>query len=416
MKIYASVLVLMSTIPNLYAMENIEQKTANQLAYDAIALSDWIDLIKFKEALGKNDFDVNQQYKYQNGTFTLPMMISQYVSSKNNNSIEVFKLLLAKPGLNPHIQNSFGFDLLQSTILAEETTALEMLLKNKQELQLDVNRPAASQTALGRAIANRRYQHVALLLQQDEINPNIAAEGCTCPLRQILGIERSSNEETPTITEFDIMRLLAEAGADFNCKHDNARPFSKAITLYGTNKNKFSADRIIALIVNGAQFDRIFPQNSELEKDIIGALISKQKDTNMEVIKNAYKAACHGVTIRDTIIKNWQKNSLLNVQDAVFKMTPAMWAVVFGNVAMLKQLAKHGADLLVQDRWGYNALHLAVLHGNVHTAQYIMQQKPNTAIAKNMNGKNPVDLAIKLKKSNELLEVLYEETKKVARK
>ncbi len=72
-----------------------------------------------------------------------------------------------------------------------------------------------------------------------------------------------------------------------------------------------------------------------------------------------------------------------------------------------------GVDLLVQDWWGYNALHFAILHDHIDIAQYIMQCEPRTAIAKNKDGLNPIDVAIKLKKSKELLQALYEETKKV---
>ncbi len=91
----------------------------------------------------------------------------------------------------------------------------------------------------------------------------------------------------------------------------------------------------------------------------------------------------------------------------------AMMAAVLGDLERLKQLVSLGVDLLVQDWWGYNALHFAVLHDHIDIAQYIMQCEPRTAIAKNRDRLNPIDLAIKLKKSQELLQALYEETKKV---
>ncbi len=95
------------------------------------------------------------------------------------------------------------------------------------------------------------------------------------------------------------------------------------------------------------------------------------------------------------------------------KEAQAMMAAVLGNLELLKQLVSLGADLLAQDSCGDNALHHAVLHDRVDVAQYIMQCEPCTAIAKNMDGLNPIDLAIQLKKSNKLLQALYEETKKV---
>ncbi len=90
-----------------------------------------------------------------------------------------------------------------------------------------------------------------------------------------------------------------------------------------------------------------------------------------------------------------------------------MAAAVLGDLERLKQLVSSGADLLVQDSSGHNALHFAVIHDRIDIAQYIMQCEPRTAIAKNKDGLNPIDLAIKLKKSKELLQALYEETKKV---
>ncbi len=94
------------------------------------------------------------------------------------------------------------------------------------------------------------------------------------------------------------------------------------------------------------------------------------------------------------------------------KEAQAMMAAVLGDLERLKQLVSSGADLFTQDWCGYNALHFAVLHDRIDIAQYIMQCEPRTAIAKNKDGLNPIDLAIKLKKSKELLQALYEEIRK----
>ncbi len=90
-----------------------------------------------------------------------------------------------------------------------------------------------------------------------------------------------------------------------------------------------------------------------------------------------------------------------------------MAAAVLGDLERLKQLVSSGADLLTQDWCGYNALHFAVLHNGIGIAQYIMQCEPRTAIAKSKDGLNPIDVAIKHKKSKELLQALYEETQKI---
>ncbi len=142
-------------------------------------------------------------------------------------------------------------------------------------------------------------------------------------------------------------------------------------------------------------------------------LEAEKNDKKKKVIEIAFKTALYSNTVNDQTIKELQENSLLNMQDATFNRTPAMMAADFENLELLKRLVSLGADLLVQDSCGDNALHIAVLHNRSDIAQYIMQREPRTAIAKNKDGLNPIDLAIKLKKSKELLQALYEETKKV---
>ncbi len=180
--------------------------------------------------------------------------------------------------------------------------------------------------------------------------------------------------------------------------------FHKALKVQG-KKHEAGQERL-KIEANLAQQQKEAEDEAKQEKRL--KLEAEKNEKNKEFME----AALFGNTVNDKTIKELQKNSL-NEQNAAFKRTPAMTAAILGNLELLKQLVSLDADLLAQNSVGHNALHLAVLHDRADIAQYIMQCEPRTAIAKNKDGLNPIDLAIKLKKSKELLQALYEETKKV---
>ena len=65
----------------------------------------------------------------------------------------------------------------------------------------------------------------------------------------------------------------------------------------------------------------------------------------------------------------------------------------------LKHLVNHGVDIDTVDKYGYTALHIAVIHNQLHTANVLLENGCKTDV-KDSEGRLPVEQALYDRRDN----------------
>ncbi len=226
----------------------------------------------------------------------------------------------------------------------------------------------------------------------------------------------------PDIKELTDMRNLMENGASIECVKNGQTPLQLSLEkcrLKQMARIDFGYERVLALLACGAkiseaEFNEFLPNVLPINYGII---------LNKHGRESRFLGACTEAAVKGTLLEPSNKLGLettfeqilehKNAQDPILHMTGAMWAAARGNLSLLEQLYELGCDFMLQDHCGYNVLHFAVLNKHLEIARFILQKQWKTSIAKNNNGKNPIDLAISLKRSHEFLTVVQDELHKV---
>jgi ankyrin repeat protein len=104
-----------------------------------------------------------------------------------------------------------------------------------------------------------------------------------------------------------------------------------------------------------------------------------------------------------------------HLTDAKYGMNPLHWAAVTGNVAFIKYLIMHGANVNAKTPKGFTPLHLAVFAGQTQAAKCLVLEGNCQINIPNHSGLTPIKLAC-IEKNVELVRFLTHHLKaKVAR-
>ncbi len=189
MKIYAATLAILSIAHGLCAMELAKQKTANELAYEAVEDVKNIDLQKFAKAIDDKNFNVNAITPCG---YPLARLLLNDAEKNQKNALEAFELLLTKQNFNPKLdattESNAGFNLLQAAALGNNILPLQKILENRKNIILDINKFWTRDTALNLALSMDKFACAELLLLQEGINPNIGKNPAGIPFTNENGL------------------------------------------------------------------------------------------------------------------------------------------------------------------------------------------------------------------------------------
>ncbi|MBO7642352.1 MAG: ankyrin repeat domain-containing protein [Alphaproteobacteria bacterium] len=200
-------------------------------------------------------------------------------------------------------------------------------------------------------------------------NPNVVDINLTTPL-----ISASINGN------FRIIKYLIDKGARVNEKDKS----NYTALIYATKNNR--TDIAKYLIERGADVNAL---SGDQDTPIMWA----SKHNNYYVVKLLLK---HGA------------EESINVANK-YGMTTVLWCVHNGNVEMLEDLRKHGADLNQKEKMGFTPLALAAKNNNFKMVKYLVEHGANVNVQNN-DGDTPVQLAGK-NKNREMVKFLIESIK-----
>ena len=333
------------------------------------------------------------------------------------------RCLLEKPEIDVNLADNTGHNPLLYAIYNSDTTALSMLMEYKNQRGLDCNkRGTGHYTPLTLAVAFNRVNHIKLLLRDRSVDPNLCYSNPPYgghPLHFTVSGEYLEQPDGRVygISELIIMRDLVECGAAIESYVHNAAysvllkgcglvdnklndrtPLQLALANCPVLESNLGYERILALLACGAA----------VTHEDIYAFIPRYILTKSGIVLIDFWSDCCNAAVKGTVLESTFKDlpELLNEQDKILHMTPLMWAAARGNLLLAQQLVKLGADVTIQDRFGYTALHFAALNGHPDLVKFILSIAPDLRIVRNNNGRTPLDIVIRAKKSDATLDAL----------
>ena len=97
----------------------------------------------------------------------------------------------------------------------------------------------------------------------------------------------------------------------------------------------------------------------------------------------------------DKMKKLLKKGIDINERDDEFGNSPLMTAIAERNEEMALLLIENGADVMVQNKERYNALHYAAIYNNLAVAQAILEISTNPLHAEDMHKSQPLYRALR---------------------
>ncbi|SEP23172.1 Ankyrin repeat-containing protein [Flavobacterium sp. CF108] len=91
-------------------------------------------------------------------------------------------------------------------------------------------------------------------------------------------------------------------------------------------------------------------------------------------------------------VKSFFKTRDINTTDN-FNRTAIINAALYNQTAIIKWLLEQGADINLQDKNGYTALHFSAQEGNIDSTMLLLENKANPNI-KDIHGNTPAWVAI----------------------
>ena len=426
MKMYILALTLTAVAPML-AMEKskqLEVPVANARALEAFQngrASEFIEAVNRMQnpsALLKPD--INYQYPQADNITLLAYACVANRAMTASEYEACLRCLLEKPGVDGNLADTTGYTPLMCAMENPDPTALRILMEYKNKCGLDFNK-RGRHTALTLGVMLNRVEHIKLLLRERSVDLNLphmdnGFEGY--PLRfTVNGKCLLQDGKITGLEELTIMRDLAECGADVECKSKGAMLTPLGYALKNpTLDQSVGLERIAALLALGAD---IRPYKNEIERripEIAQTLTASKKATGTEFIlhEKVRNVVCLRNLIELAVLGGDDLFSALSsdnlMQDPILQMTAFMWAAARGNLPLAKQLAEHVTEATKQnrftrqDRFGYTALHFAALNDHPEMVKFILSVAPDLRIVRNNNGRTPLDIVIRAKKSDATLD------------
>ena len=250
---------------------------------------------------------------------------------------------------------------------------------------------------------------VRKLCSQDEVNPNIPAAECSFdgnyPLHEAM--TRVGPEELL------IIRALADKGAFMECENQK----KQTAFLLGFKRllqdHAIAHSRLIALLALGAKKKPLIyaHDNIPLESDIkniihrfsVTTASGKQESQTdcPSLLDRCFRMAVTGTLPGDDLFTRLRYTQLrhigamgINLKDAIYGMTPLMWAAALGNLGLAKVLLAHPQiDFTITDNFGDTALHYAARNGHAEIVKLLLAYPQVLSIVQNNSGATAYDLA-----------------------
>lgn len=159
---------------------------------------------------------------------------------------------------------------------------------------------------------------------------------------------------------------------------------------YYTQFTKLSDRLITCLLVTAAKNNRVEIVSTVLDQASVNidAKITENDETLMHIAAGNGKA-----NMVRFLLKN---NADINAVD-LNGNTPLICAVINGKYPMVKRLIRNGADVYSADSGGNTAIHLAAEKGFIKTVAKLLFCDNRLVHLVNSNGKNALDIAVKMK-------------------
>uniref|UniRef100_A0A8D3CUR8 Palmitoyltransferase n=1 Tax=Scophthalmus maximus TaxID=52904 RepID=A0A8D3CUR8_SCOMX len=154
---------------------------------------------------------------------------------------------------------------------------------------------------------------------------------------------------------------------------------------------------IIIMIINGVFYKNVFlslvipPRFGILER--CKELVDAGYDVRLPDKENVTLLHWAAINNRAELVKYYiSKGAIVDQLGGDLNSTPLHWAIRQGQLPMVIQLMRYGADPSVADGEGYRALHLAILFQHMAIAAYLMA-KGQEVDGPDCNGQTPLMLA-----------------------